>query len=520
MLVWGAGTVFSLAVFSKRRLALKSALRRGNLLISGRAVDALHRMQNQLKQQRPLTLLVSSDFSEPGVCGTWKPTLVLPRGMVEALTEDELEAVMLHELVHVQRRDNLASTFQSWLCGVFWFYPVVWLIDRQLLVERELACDEEVLATTRDSQNYLSSLIKVFRLSLRGTMAGVSLATGSNLKRRIDHMRSHHSRKNLVVLHRLMITGFALALTVSIVGAALLNQGLLVAHENSEPSKDTNFSRSVSAPRGVAPAAPGIGLRNISSGTSGNLSGEARFVVSTNISGNVNQAAQAPVHVAAHRTPTGQAQQAGSAKLAGTVYDASKAAVPDATVVVSSTESKTQEITISGAAGEYEFRVLPVGRYSIEARKSGFQVFKQQTLLTANESGRLDIVLDVGEVSERVEVVAKAPPAASPNTGPSPPRRIRVGGNVQATKLVHQANPVYPERARAQGVQGIVLLEAVISKEGTIRAIRVVNKLADPELVDAAVEAVKNWRYEPTLLNGQPIEVVTTITVNFRLSSS
>jgi TonB family protein len=234
----------------------------------------------------------------------------------------------------------------------------------------------------------------------------------------------------------------------------------------------------------------------------------------------VNQAAQAPVHVAAHRTPTGQAQQAGSAKLAGTVYDASKAAVPDATVVVSSTESKTQEITISGAAGEYEFRVLPVGRYSIEARKSGFQVFKQQTLLTANESGRLDIVLDVGEVSERVEVVAKAPPAASPNTGPSPPRRIRVGGNVQATKLVHQANPVYPERARAQGVQGIVLLEAVISKEGTIRAIRVVNKLADPELVDAAVEAVKNWRYEPTLLNGQPIEVVTTITVNFRLSSS
>jgi len=48
----------------------------------------------------------------------------------------------------------------------------------------------------------------------------------------------------------------------------------------------------------------------------------------------------------------------------------------------------------------------------------------------------------------------------------------------------------------------------------------VLNKLADPELVDAATEAVKNWRYEPTLLNGQPIEVVTTITVNFRLSSS
>jgi len=81
-------------------------------------------------------------------------------------------------------------------------------------------------------------------------------------------------------------------------------------------------------------------------------------------------------------------------------------------------------------------------------------------------------------------------------------------------------NPVYPERARAQGIQGCVLLEAVISKDGTLGAMRVLNKLADPDLVDAAIEAVRNWRYEPTLLNGQPIEVVTTITVNFRLSPS
>ena len=126
----------------------------------------------------------------------------------------------------------------------------------------------------------------------------------------------------------------------------------------------------------------------------------------------------------------------------------------------------------------------------------------------------------LAKLTETVNVVAKAPPAAPPDTRSGPPRRIRVGGNVQATKLVHQVNPVYPERAQAQGIQGIVLLEAVILKDGSLGTMRVLNKLADPELVDAAVEAVKNWRYEPTLLNGQPIEVVTTITVNFRLSSS
>ncbi|HEX2521877.1 MAG TPA: energy transducer TonB, partial [Terriglobia bacterium] len=78
----------------------------------------------------------------------------------------------------------------------------------------------------------------------------------------------------------------------------------------------------------------------------------------------------------------------------------------------------------------------------------------------------------------------------------------------------------YPERAQAQGIQGIVLLEAVIWKDGSVGTMRVLNKLADPDLVSSAVDAVKNWRYEPTLLNGQPIEIVTTITVNFRLSSS
>jgi periplasmic protein TonB len=63
-----------------------------------------------------------------------------------------------------------------------------------------------------------------------------------------------------------------------------------------------------------------------------------------------------------------------------------------------------------------------------------------------------------------------------------------------------------------------VLLEAVIAKDGSVRAIRAVNTLVHLELVDAAVEAVKQWRYEPTLLNGAPIEVVTNVRVNFRLT--
>src|SRR5262249_10364958 len=154
--------------------------------------------------------------------------------------------------------------------------------------------------------------------------------------------------------------------------------------------------------------------------------------------------------------------QAGSAKVFGIVYDASQARVPDATVVISGKEGGTKEVTLSGMVGEYEFSALPVGRYSIEVRSRGFRAFQQAVELHANEPRERDVVLEVGEVNETLNVVAKAPPAVPQDQRSGAPRRIRVGGNVQATKLVRQVNPVYPERAKAQGIQGTVLLEAVI----------------------------------------------------------
>ena len=78
--------------------------------------------------------------------------------------------------------------------------------------------------------------------------------------------------------------------------------------------------------------------------------------------------------------------------------------------------------------------------------------------------------------------------------------------------------PPYPTAAKAAGVQGAVLLEAVISKEGEPMSLRVMNTQIDPDLARAAVESVSQWRYQSTLLNGEPVEVITQITVNFTLS--
>ncbi|HSH16804.1 MAG TPA: energy transducer TonB, partial [Verrucomicrobiae bacterium] len=109
---------------------------------------------------------------------------------------------------------------------------------------------------------------------------------------------------------------------------------------------------------------------------------------------------------------------------------------------------------------------------------------------------------------------------AGSNLPPPPPketRRIRVGGNVQQARLINRPNPVYPPLARQARIQGTVRLQAIIAKDGSISQLEVVS--GHPLLVQSALDAVRQWRYQPTLLNGEPVEVVTTIDVVFTLSS-
>ncbi len=93
---------------------------------------------------------------------------------------------------------------------------------------------------------------------------------------------------------------------------------------------------------------------------------------------------------------------------------------------------------------------------------------------------------------------------------------IRVGGNVQATKLIHRVEPVYPPEARREGVQGIVILQVLVDEEGEVKEARVVQ--GPPLLQQAAVDAVLRWRYRPTLLEGSPVAVSASVVVPFRLS--
>ena len=104
------------------------------------------------------------------------------------------------------------------------------------------------------------------------------------------------------------------------------------------------------------------------------------------------------------------------------------------------------------------------------------------------------------------------PPAADANV---PASAVRAEASDQAKKLVSQVAPVYPQQARDAGISGQVQLRVVVGKNGTVQDIHVLS--GHPLLVPAAIEAVRQWVYQPTLVNGQPVEVVSTVNVNFAL---
>lgn len=121
-----------------------------------------------------------------------------------------------------------------------------------------------------------------------------------------------------------------------------------------------------------------------------------------------------------------------------------------------------------------------------------------------------------GVLGEVLRSTGSAPALAK---APAPmPKRIRVPAQVAEANLIHDVAPQYPPEAGRARIEGTVVLMAVIGKDGTVRDVRVESGL--PLLAQAAIEAVKQWRYKPYLLNGEPVEVDSHVTINFTLSQS
>ncbi|HWW77527.1 MAG TPA: M56 family metallopeptidase, partial [Pyrinomonadaceae bacterium] len=224
-LLWLAGCAALACVWLVRRREFVRSVRAGEEVWSGREYEAMRRARARLGLKEDALLVLSDGATEPGVWRTHRPVVVLPRSVSAELDEEELESVLLHELAHVERRDNLFGNLQTALACALWFNPVVWLVGRRMLAERERACDERVLEAGGGASAYASGILKVVRFCSGWRVAGVSgAASGSDLRRRIEMIMREERVGGSRLWHRAVTCGLAAAALALTAGAGLLGR--------------------------------------------------------------------------------------------------------------------------------------------------------------------------------------------------------------------------------------------------------------------------------------------------------
>lgn len=195
-LLWLVACLSLFALWWKRSRSFKALLGYRNTPTSEREAELLNNAQHRVGLTARVHLFISDSIIEPVVLGIWKPVIVMPRGLSQKLTDDEFESVLIHELSHVARRDNLVGVLQMALCCLLWFHPLIWLIKRKLLEEREQACDEAVVRRESKPEVYVSGLLKVVRYGLHSQQsAGLANAAGTNLSQRVELIMKNKTTK-------------------------------------------------------------------------------------------------------------------------------------------------------------------------------------------------------------------------------------------------------------------------------------------------------------------------------------
>ena len=207
--------------------------------------------------------------------------------------------------------------------------------------------------------------------------------------------------------------------------------------------------------------------------------------------------------------------------LAGTVVDATGRSIPGVTLVMTNQQRESKYEVKTSREGRFEFVGLLPGDYILEAVYMGFKPYKEEVQLTGRDQQR-QVALQIGELEETITVTISEKDTSAPvvKEVPMPDvvsgcRAIAVGGNIRAPKKVKDVRPEYPEQLRGSGTEGLVLLTGRIGLDGYIDNIQTVGD-AQADLVNAAIAAVREWRFTQTLLNCTPVEVPLKMTIHFR----
>lgn len=530
LLIWSAG-VLCLSLHLLRGWLLVQRIRRiESSPMSAEWTSRIHALAARLHIRRPLRLLESTWVEVPSVIGWIRPVILVPASALAGLSPTQFGAILAHELAHVRRHDYLVNVAQSVVEVLLFYHPAVWFVSRRIRLEREQCCDDLAVELCGDRVAYAAALMSLEE----GRAAGAAFAMGAQGGDLLQRVRRLIGGRPAA---RPSLPAWAA------IGAVISMVSVVIAADVQGTTRTSGAAASVQVAAAATPPVQPV--------QQGSASDGARAV---------SLRRQQP---SATSPPVGHAQTAASAQvnsstITGAVIDPQGARLPGAYVrVLSPDDIAKTALAVTNAYGRYAVAVPP-GTYDVMVWLAGFRTSMIRVQAPAGET-RVDVRLDIGGLTETITTSAGRPPSAAvataaptPNTpsayfdaarryldqgrlddayaliqrgyelqvqpgsvsvDPSDQGPVRVGGDIKEPKKIRDVKPAYPPDALAAGIQGIVIIEAVIARDGTVKDAKVLRSI--PPLDDAALSAVRQWAFTPTLLNGVPVEVIMTVTVNF-----
>ncbi len=486
---------------------------------------------------------ICSEVSGPVMFGARRPVVLLPAEFPAAPEHDQL-AIACHELLHVRRRDWGFTLVEELVGASLWFHPAVWWLRSRIRLTREQAVDLEVVALLRSRDRYVETLLATSGVGKVTDLAPAPLfLAGSQLVERVRALMLEvsFSARRLVSSYALMallvlagqgftISRFPLrAAPQAAAGGASAGEAS-VSVKVVDPGGPIHFAPMIYPSELAAKRVEGIVELELTLDDSGQVS-DGRVVSGPE---ELRKAAlQSALQWHYQRDKVSRQVRA----VVEFRYTPPSNEDPNA-VATSRARDPLQDTTAlavleairyEGLPAELEQRLREKLDKYVGTSVSNHQIqdiWREATALEGLErtaqrlvgswrtegSGRFSLTL---KLSDRTTAPIPQPlPLFEPP--PTGVPRVRVGGNVMESKLIKKLTSVYPPLALQARIQGTVRLNALIDQNGRIKNLQAAS--GHPLLVPAAMQAATQYAYQPTLLNGQPAEVVTVLDINFVLS--
>ena len=204
-------------------------------------------------------------------------------------------------------------------------------------------------------------------------------------------------------------------------------------------------------------------------------------------------------------------EQTGPMPLTGILSDMTGGVLPGVALTLEDAAGERTAAT-TDRDGRFDFGIIAPGRYRLASTLAGFTSLNQDLRLEEARQWTQTITLQVGTLQETISVTEQRPAS-----GAAIARPVRIGGNIRPPMKLEDVRPIYPQSMRDAGAEGIVPLGASIGVDGRVTSVRVIGSNPHPDFANAAMDAVRQWRFSPTLLNGEAVEVFMNVTVRFSL---